>query len=142
MHSDSVPPHYQEDPLPSPSPDYGGLDAEWAGAVARGVMRISAHYSVPAVHEVWVTDDLALQVRYVIGSDALAVRNAHLDVDLVSDGPPTHSARFASDIFHDLHTDPGPDAWRDEQGYRWWGDEPAGGWPVVVGAERLVTLAP
>lgn len=142
MHSENVPPHYQEDPLPSPPPDFAGLDAEWAGEVARGVLRIGARYSTPALHEIWVTDDLALHIRYAIGSEAFAVRNAHLGVDLVADGSPTHSARLASDIFHDLHTDPGPRAWRDERGYRWWGDEPADGWPAVLRARRLLVLVP
>ena len=125
-----------------PPADYRGLDAQWARAVADGVVRIGARYSVPALHEVWVTDDLALHIRYVVGGHVLAVRHAHLDVDLISGGPPTHSARMASDIFHDLHTDPGPDAWTDERGYRWWGDEPADGWPAAVRGERLFTLTP
>lgn len=140
VHSGSSVPHYQEDPLPSPDPDFTGLDAKWAEAVARGVLRIGARYSVPALHEVWVADDLALHIRYALGAEALAVRHAHLDVDPTSDGPPTHSARLASDIFHDLHTD--PDAWRDERGYRWWGDEPADGWPAAVRGGRPLALAP
>jgi hypothetical protein len=87
-----------------------------------------------------VTADLALQVRYAIGAERLAVRFGRLDVDLLSAGPPSHSARLASDIVHDLYTDPGPAAWRDERGYAWWGDVPAAGWPAVVTAERLLTL--
>ena len=88
-----------------------------------------------------MSDDLALHVRYTVGAEALAVR-VRLDVDLISGGPPTHSARMASDIFHNLHTDPGPYAWVDEQGHRWWGDEPGDGWPDAVQGERLFTLAP
>lgn len=137
-----VPPHHREDPLPSPPPDFGGLDAEWARAVAHAVLRIAARYRTPALHEVWVTDDLTLHVRYAIGATKLAVRNAHLDVDPVSGGPPTHSARLASDVFHELHTDPGPDAWVDQQGYRWWGDEPADGWPSAASGDRLFALDP
>ncbi len=142
MHSDAVEPHYREDPLPSPAPDYHGPTAEWAQAVARGVLRIGARYDTPTLHEVWVTDDLALHVRYAVGREALAVRNAHLHVDPTSGGPPTHAVRLASDIVHDLHTDPGPGAWRDDRGYRWWGDEPAGGRPAAVPGERLLTLVP
>ena len=89
-----------------------------------------------------MADDLALHVRYVVGAETIALRSANRDVDPVSGGPPTHATRLASDIFHDLHSDPGVDAWRDEKGYRWWGDEPPGGWPVVVRTERVLTLTP
>ncbi len=78
MHSDAVEPNHREDPLPSPAPDHRGPTAGWAQAVARGVLRIGARYDTPALHEVRVTDDLVLHVRYTVGGEALAVRNAHL----------------------------------------------------------------
>jgi hypothetical protein len=87
-----------------------------------------------------VTGDLALQVRYRLGNEKLALRVERLDVDPTSALEPSDSARLASDLLHTLHDAPAGDLWRDDRGYGWWGDEPTGGWAVLETGERLLTV--
>jgi hypothetical protein len=114
-------------------------DRTWAIAVAESFRDIAEQYPEPVVDEVWVSSDLALVATYRIGAMDIGVRFP-LDVDPVSGGAPTDSARLASDLYHNLHTDPGPQAWVDEDGRAWWGDPPRGGWGSSTGSERTATL--
>ncbi len=120
---------------------FASLDQEWAVDVARRMRDLALTSGPePRVDEVWVSRDLALQVRYHLGSSALAARFGRLDVDPTSWSTPSDSARLASDLFHNLHAAPDAPPWRDELGYGWWGDEPEDGWPTVADRERLLTL--
>jgi hypothetical protein len=117
------------------------LDAAWAVDVARHMHRLGlANGPAPRVDEIWVSADLALQVRYHLGPSAWAVRFAHLDIDPTSAAAPIDSARLASDLLHDLHAAPQQAAWHDALGHGWWGDEPAGGWPALDDHARILTL--
>lgn len=114
------------------------LTPAWAAQVARRVRALGGQsgYS-PRLVDVWLTDDLALHVRYHIGNAALAARIGRLDVDPTSMQAPRDSARLASDLFHTLHDAPDRPEWIDELGFGWWGDVPSDGWPAVDTRERL-----
>lgn len=120
---------------------FDGNDALWAVAVAESFRGQVERNTQPVVDEMWVAEDLTLVVTYRVGATDLGARFA-LDVDPTSGGVPTDSARLASDLYHNLHTDPGPQAPVDEDGRAWWGDEPAGGWESVTGSARTATLLP
>lgn len=115
------------------------LDLKWASAIATSLRELSSRSAVPAIDEVWVGPDLDLCIRYRIAGTPLAMRFIGLDVEPASGLRAGSALRFASDLYHDLHTDPGADAWRDSDGYRWWGDEPDDGWPSVLTRTRLFT---
>lgn len=120
---------------------FTGLTPEWAEQVARKVHGLGLRSThSPRLAEVWLTQDLALHVRYHIGSDALAVRIGRLDVDPTSMGAPLDSARLASDLFHNLHDAPEARSWTDALGFGWWGDSPREGWAAVETRERVLTL--
>lgn len=119
-----------------------GLSMEWAIAVLRDLEAINVRYRPnPLIDEMWLTDDLVLSIRYRIGSRQLAARFARLDVDPTSGAAPFNSARLASDLFHNLHTQPEPDAWTDLDGYPWWGDPPPGGWEAALSGRRILSTA-
>ncbi|ANY06944.1 hypothetical protein [Pseudonocardia sp. HH130630-07] len=88
---------------------------------------------------VWLAADGALLVEYEIGSALLGAR-FDLTVDPTSGLPATDPGRLASDLYHDLHTDPGDQAWVDATGRTWWGDEPEDGWRTVLLPERVHTV--
>jgi hypothetical protein len=117
---------------------FESLTPEWAADVARRLHGFAqAPASDPQVEELWLTRDLALHIRYRLGNDHLATRIARLDVDPTSSNEPTDSARLASDLLHTLRDAPAIRPWRDDRGYDWWGDEPAGGWNEAGTGERL-----
>lgn len=95
--------------------------------------------NVSALDDLWVSDDLALLVRYRLRDERLAVRFGRLDVDPTSLLEPEDSAQLAVLLVHNLHAS-GENEWTDEDGYRWWGDPPAEGWPGMLSANRLRTL--
>jgi hypothetical protein len=120
---------------------YTGVTAEWAVAVARGVHRRGVDLPPPTIDEVWVGCDLALYVRYRVGARPVAAR-FRLDVDPTFGDPPSDADLLASDIFHRLRADPGPDAFVDEEGYRWWSDDPPNaGWRATLPALRILTIS-
>lgn len=120
---------------------FTGLTKEWAVAVAHELRRLArSSGSAPLVEEIWLTSDLALNVRYRVGAETLAARFGRLDVDPTSLGVPHDSARLASDLLHNLHGAPDRRSWTDELGHEWWGDAPAQGWEAAAGGDRVLTL--
>lgn len=120
------------------STPFSGLTPGWAEDVAIQFARF-APANVSALDDVWVSDDLALLVRYRLRDERLAVRFGRLDVDPTSLREPEDSAQLASLLVHNLHASTEKE-WADMDGYRWWGDRPDGGWPGVLSANRLLTV--
>ena len=117
------------------------LDAEWGLAVGRQFARIAAGTaSDPVVDDLWLDRELGLCVRYRIADDLLAARHTRLDVDPTSNREPRDSATLASDLFHNLHAEEDDRPHVDADGYRWWGEPPAGGWRKP--APRIATFLP
>jgi hypothetical protein len=118
----------------------GGVTADWAAAVVRGVHRRSLELAPPSIDETWLDAELVLYVRYRLGRKKLAAR-FRLDVDPASGGPPVDSERLAASLFHGLRTAP-TDAFVDRQGYRWWGDEPPDAdWTGAMLGVRIMTIS-
>lgn len=124
-------------PATHPTP-FAGLTAKWAEEVAVQFVRF-APANVSALDDLWVSDDLALLVRYRIRDGRLAVRFGRLDVDPTSLLEPEDSAQLATLLVHNLHASTAKE-WTDDDGYRWWGDPPGDGWPNVLSGKRRRTL--
>lgn len=120
--------------MPEASPEEA---LQWASRVALALSEIANKSSTPALRELWIAEDLAIHVRYLIREQRLAARFGALDIEPASGLAAGDPYRMASDLYHDLHTDPGPDAWKDSQGFEWWGDEPSDGWPAVDTRRRV-----
>lgn len=117
---------------------FEGLTPEWAIDLAKEFDRIAADRP-PPVDDLWISDDLALLVRYRLINYSLAVRIARLDVDPSSELEPKSSGQLASVLYHNLHS-PSEWEWTDDDGYVWWGERPDGGWPAVLSGRRLLTV--
>jgi hypothetical protein len=118
----------------------GGVTADWAAAVVRGVHRRSLDLPPPSIDETWLDAELVLYVRYRLGRKKLAAR-FRLDVDPDSGGPPVDADRLASALFHGLRT-AHTDVFVDRHGYRWWGDEPPGAnWAGALLGVRIMTVS-
>ena len=118
----------------------GGVTADWAAAVVRGVHRRSLELPPPAIDETWLDADLVLYVRYRLGRKKLAAR-FRLDLDPASGGPPVDAENLAASLFHGLGAAPA-DAFVDRHGYRWWGDEPPeADWAAALLRMRIMTIS-
>lgn len=121
-----------------PTQTFRGLTRDWAVTVARQLGELAGDRD-PRLDDLWISDDLALNVRYRIGRDLMAVRVERLDVDPTSAIEPVNSAQLASNLLHNLHAPAEPD-WVDGDGYVWWGDRPAGGWSRLLSGTAVVVL--
>lgn len=117
---------------------FSGLTQEWAIAVAQQLDGFAGDHE-PSLDDLWISGDLSLNVRYRIGRSLLALRVERLDVDPTSAGEPDDAAGLASNLLHSLHA-PGEPEWVDSDGYVWWGDPPADGWPTVSSRNALAVL--
>jgi hypothetical protein len=118
----------------------GGVTADWAAAVTRGVHRRSMVLAPPTIDEAWLDSELVLYVRYRLGRKKVAAR-FRLDVDPATGGPPADADALAVHLFlHLRNADPG--GFVDRHGYRWWGDQPPGDdWAGALLRMRIMTIS-
>lgn len=118
----------------------GGVTADWAAAVVRGVHRRSLELPPPSIDEAWLDAELVLYVRYRLGRRKLAAR-FRLNTDPESGEAPVDSEGLAAALFHSLRTRR-PDEFVDRKGYRWWGEEPSGAdWANAIRRVRIMTIS-
>jgi hypothetical protein len=118
----------------------GGVTADWAAAVARGVHRQSVEFPPPTIDEAWLDAELVLYVRYRLGRKKAGAR-FRLDVDPATGGQPADADQLAAGLFQRMRSG-SEGGFVDRQGYRWWGDEPADAdWAGALLRVRIMTIS-
>lgn len=114
------------------------LTAEWATAVAREFVDVvreaqEKNLDPPPIDECWVGQDLAMYIRYRIGTWTLGRRIPDPHIDPTSGGYALGEREQAFYYLYDLHSPP-PRAWTDRLGYEWYGfgPQPDPSWEYAV----------